>query len=351
MILPTHTSKGYARLGSPPYSLQIPVIILGVLASAFTIYSWDTQYVASISAESYEYGIKQCAANFRVPAKSLQTRTVNPRYRIGGGSQQQAAVFVDCTLWNGDGLLYPNTDVLVENGLVQKVAATGVIATAGRRVVQCNQRYLTPGLVDMHSHVGTDSWPSFDGNSDTNEDSSTITPQVRSLDAFNPWDPAIAIINSGGVTTSLVLPGSSNLIGGEAYAFKHHMAPSNRSDHMLLYAGLDSTDAKWRWIKFACGENPRHSNANGKPGMANTRLGEGWLLRQSFAKALRAKHQQDDWCESAKGIKGVYGKSAHKHITERYPDSIHDDTLVSLLRGQVLLNNHCYEVYFINTDI
>ena len=85
----------------------------------------------------------------------------------------------------------------------------------------------------MHSHMGVDSWPGLEATDDTNEMTSTpAMPYLRALDGFNPHDSAISIINSvlfspsswlissrqGGVTTSLVLPGSGNLMGGEAYA-------------------------------------------------------------------------------------------------------------------------------------
>lgn len=106
--------------------------------------------------------------------------------------------------------------------------------------------------------MGVDSWPELRGTDDTNEETSPLTPFVRSIDAFNPSDNAIRIVSSGGVTTSLVLPGSGNLMGGEAYAFKLRPVSTLSNEDMLVQANIDpETDTKWRWMKMACGENPK----------------------------------------------------------------------------------------------
>ena len=88
-------------------------------------------------------------------------------------------------------------------------------------VYDARGRQLTSGIIDMHSHTGVYSLPGLEGNSDGNELSDNITPWARSIDGFYPFDPQIRVIKSGGVTTSLVLPGSGNNIGGEAYLLKH----------------------------------------------------------------------------------------------------------------------------------
>lgn len=88
-------------------------------------------------------------------------------------------------------------------------------------VFDAQGRQLTSGIVDMHSHTGVDGLPEVNGGQDTNEMSNDITPYVRSLDGFNPLDHQIQVIKSGGVTTSLILPGSGNNMGGEAFVVKH----------------------------------------------------------------------------------------------------------------------------------
>jgi imidazolonepropionase-like amidohydrolase len=108
------------------------------------------------------------------------------------------------------------------------------------------------------SHMGVDSWPELAGTDDTNEMTQPLTPFVRTLDAFNPSDKAIRIVSSGGVTTALVLPGSGNLMGGEAFVFKLRQVDTLSNDDMLAQANIDEQqDTKWRWMKMACGENPK----------------------------------------------------------------------------------------------
>jgi imidazolonepropionase-like amidohydrolase len=98
--------------------------------------------------------------------------------------------------------------------------------------------------------------------SDTNEMSDTpLTPFVRSLDGINPDDMALEIINSGGVTTSLVLPGSGNIMGGEAFIIKHRKV--DRVSR-LLFDHHDPSRKRWRYMKMACGENPINVYGRGK---------------------------------------------------------------------------------------
>lgn len=78
---------------------------------------------------------------------------------------------------------------------------------------------------------------------------------MRSLDAFNTHDPAITRVRSGGVTTALVLPGSADVMGGEAYAFKLSRPRNGTAREMLFNYGLPR-EQQWRWMKMACGENP-----------------------------------------------------------------------------------------------
>lgn len=105
--------------------------------------------------------------------------------------------------------------------------------------------------------MGVDSWPVLTATDDTNEMTSPITPFVRTIDAFNPSDKALRIVSSGGVTTALVLPGSGNLMGGEAFAFKLRPKTTLSNEDMLVQANIDKEDTKWRWMKMACGENPK----------------------------------------------------------------------------------------------
>jgi imidazolonepropionase-like amidohydrolase len=144
-------------------------------------------------------------------------RTKNPRFDVGGGEISHVATIIrNATLWNGDGKVSNYVDIKFKDGVIISVGPTRDLdedtATA-EEIIDAKGRFVTPGLVDLHSHMGTDSWPGTEGGSDTNEMSDSLTvPFLKSLDGFDPTDLAIGIINSGGVTTSLVLPGSGNHI-------------------------------------------------------------------------------------------------------------------------------------------
>src|SRR6266567_8228269 len=105
-----------------------------------------------------------------------------------------------------------NGSVYIKDG---KIAAVGesVNAPASATVIDAGGKYLTPGIVDSHSHLALDD--------DVNEATSPVTPQMMMMDAFDYQDKAIYRALAGGVTTSLLLHGSANMIGGQAIVIKH----------------------------------------------------------------------------------------------------------------------------------
>lgn len=177
----------------------------------------------------------------------------------------------------------------------------------------------------------------MDGTDDTNEMTQPLTPFIRSIDGLNPSDPAREWILSGGVTTSLVLPGSGNIMGGEAYTVKMRKVDTLSTEDMLVQAGEDE---KWRYMKMACGENPKRVYGHFNK-MPSTRLGEGWLLRDQFAKATELRRAQDDWCHAAEELP----KWGRHRLDKPYPEDLQYESLVGILRDEVKLNIHCYETH------
>ena len=96
---------------------------------------------------------------------------------------------------------------------------------------------------------------------------------------------------------------------------------------------------------MACGENAK--SFYGSKGITpDSRLGEGFLFREQFNTAKTLKEQQDDWCEHAHEMESRYGeKKAHKYVSRPFPEDLRFESLAALLRGDVLLHNHCYETY------
>lgn len=196
------------------------------------------------------------------------------------------------------------TDVFTEFGLIKEVGS-GISPAALPKdtiVYDAHGRQLTAGIIDMHSHAGVDSLPELRGNSDVNEMSADITPYVRSIDGIQPQDHQIQVIKSGGVTTSLVLPGSGNNIGGEAFVVKHAVGKPDGREEISAEDMLADPDRSWRYMKMACGENAKR--IFGKVGEHGpvSRLGESWEFRHAFEQAAKVNRVQDDWCNAADAV-------------------------------------------------
>ena len=218
-----------------------------------------------------------------------------------------------------------NSDVLIVDGKIASVGR-GVQRPQDAVVIEAKGRVLTPGLVDMHSHLGVYSAPHASAHSDGNEMTSPLTPMVRAVDSYDPEDPAIAKALAGGVTTSLILPGSGNIMGGEAA----YMKLRGRT------TGQQLLPRPPRAMKMAMGENPkRYYGSKGR--MPRSRMGHAWLMRKQLQAAEALKRKQDKWDADA-------GKR-----TGRRPADRGLDLLVALLRGEVYLQVHCYEVHDIET--
>lgn len=172
------------------------------------------------------------------------------------------------------GKTYENGTVLVENG---KIAAVGaeVQIPAGAEIIDAKGGYITPGLIDAHTHISNfnepDTMPSL--CKDGNEMSDPITPQVRAADAINPWDYAIEKVRDAGFTTVCTLPGSANVIGGTGIVYKLR---GHTAEEMIL-PGTEQ-------MKMALGENPKRVFGTSNK-MPMTRMGTAALLRQTLHDA------------------------------------------------------------------
>ncbi|KAI0409290.1 amidohydrolase [Xylaria palmicola] len=239
----------------------------------------------------------------------------------------------------GIGYSWIHGDVFIEYGLIKRVERNIDVATmsSDTLVWDAKGRRLTSGIIDMHSHSGVDSIPGLVGSDDTNELSADITPYVRSIDGLDPNDHQIEVIKSGGVTTSLILPGSGNNIGGEAFVIKHAVGRADGRNETSAADMLADPDRNWRYIKMACGENAKR--VYGKAGERGpfSRLGESWEFRHAFEQAANFVRSQDDWCAAADAV-GV------ENMDSYLPQDLAWETLGAVLRGQVHVNTHCYTI-------
>lgn len=215
-----------------------------------------------------------------------------------------------------------NGAVLVVNGRITAVGKD-VKAPAGARKIDARGKFITPGLIDSHSHMGVYPWPGVEANADGNEATDPFTPQVRALDSFWNEDPSIQRAVAGGITTIQVLPGSANLVGGQAAIFKLKMG---RSLDAMLVAGAPNN------IKMALGENPKRVYG-ARQQMPSTRMGNIAALREMFIKARDYQRKWDEY----------NAKNAEERAKASPPDrDLKLDTLAAVLRGEIRPQVHCY---------
>ncbi|EON97072.1 putative carbohydrate esterase family 9 protein [Phaeoacremonium minimum UCRPA7] len=368
---------GFDKTGLPPYSAVVDqppppapwarrhirrsraVRIVILACVAFIVYAQWTQIPSAarraanannLSIEKLQDDMATCSKLHRKPQDPIGLgRERNARYIDG----HKPTLIRNATVWVGEpaagtaavdaragkGFSWITADVLLEYGLIQKVEKDISLKTIPKDTLIWNAqgRQLTTGVIDMHSHAGVDSLPDLVGNSDTNELSADITPYVRSIDGIQPFDQQIQVIKSGGVTTSLVLPGSGNNIGGEAYVIKHAVGKPDGRSEVSAEDMLADPDRNWRYMKMACGENAKR--VYGKVGEHGpfSRLGESYEFRHAFEQAANLIRVQDDWCNVAATI-GV------ENMQTYLPQEIKWEALGAALRGQVHINTHCYTV-------
>ena len=216
-----------------------------------------------------------------------------------------------------------NGSVYIKDG---KIAAVGkdVNAPASATVVDAGGKYLTPGLIDSHSHIALDE--------DVNEATSPITPQMMMIDAFDYQDKAIYRVLAGGVTTSLLLHGSANMIGGQAVVIKHKYGLNRDA---MLFPGAPQS------IKFASGENPKRVYG-GRDQLPSTRMGNFEVQREALVQAQDYMREWDDY--NAKVKKG------EKDVTPPKRD-LKMEALADVLRGKLLVQIHCYRADELLTEI
>ncbi|KAJ9250994.1 hypothetical protein DTO195F2_8011 [Paecilomyces variotii] len=184
--------------------------------------------ISQVDWNILDAGLNRCAVLRAPPAQyafPVSADRENPRWSSISG-QSKPVLLRNATLFDGDSF-QESVDILFERGVIRKITSTASAQhIEGAIVHELNGLYVTPGLVDMHSHHLVGSWPSFRATDDVNEihpSTGPLTPFVRALDSIKAYDPATTVIASGGVTSSLILPGSANIMGGEAVIVKNFL--------------------------------------------------------------------------------------------------------------------------------
>jgi imidazolonepropionase-like amidohydrolase len=227
------------------------------------------------------------------------------------------------TVLTGTGTRLDDTDVLLAGG---KVSAVGrpLSAPPGAVIIEAQGRWVTPGLIDIHSHLGVYPSPNTIANSDGNEATSPATANVWAEHSVWPQDPGFHTALIGGITSLQILPGSANLFGGRSVVLKN--VPS------VTYQGMKFPGAP-QGLKMACGENPKRVYGRGRNSFPSTRMGNMAGYRAQWIDGADYLQQQRDYEKKlAAGDKNARPPRRDLRL----------ETLAAALKGEILVHMHCY---------
>jgi imidazolonepropionase-like amidohydrolase len=259
--------------------------------------------------------LQKAPAAPREPAKVVYPSTykvaVAPPTLIRGG-----------TVLTGSGARLDGTDVLLADGRIAAVGR-GIAVPPGARVIDAQGRWVTPGLIDTHSHIGVYPSPYVQAHDDGNEVTNPVTANVWVEHSIWPQDPAFATALEGGVTTLHVLPGSANLVGGRSVVLKNVPATTYQA---MKFPGAP------QGLKMACGENPKRTYGERKQAPA-TRMANVAGYRAQWLDAQQYLRDAADYEKKT---------AAGNKDAKPPPRDLRLETLVAALKGELLVQMHCY---------
>jgi imidazolonepropionase-like amidohydrolase len=223
------------------------------------------------------------------------------------------------TVLTGTGARLDNADVLMRDGRIVEVG-NNLVAPADVVRVDGSGKWVTPGIIDVHSHLGVYPSPGASAHADGNEATSPVTANVWAEHSVWPQDPGFATALAGGVTALQILPGSANLIGGRGVTLKNVPATT--------YQAMKFPDAPWG-LKMACGENPKR--VYGSKGGPSTRMANVAGYRAAFIDAAEYLEKRKGNGDAQDSDKDTGGKRDLKL-----------DTLAGAINGDIKVHIHCY---------
>ena len=236
--------------------------------------------------------------------------------------QAENILIKNASVYDGDGNEFSNTDILVQEGRIVAIGKD-LPVTDDFKIIDATNKWVTPGIIDIHSHMGVYPAPGVSTSSDGNEATSPVTADVWAEHSIWVQDPQYSLALTGGVTSFHILPGSANLIGGRGVTVKNLQRNTINS--------MKFPDAPHS-LKMACGENPKR--VYGNRGQApSTRMGNAAGYRKSWIQAegyLRKLVEYEEKSDDAKEL---------EYAPRR---DLEMETLAGVLKGEILVHNHCY---------
>ncbi len=232
-------------------------------------------------------------------------------------------LIVNANIYDGAGGKIVGGQVLMSDG---KVAAIGqsLNAPEGAVIVDAAGKWVSPGIIDVHSHLGNYPSPAVGPHEDGNEITGPVNAGVWAEHGVWPQDPGFSRALAGGITTLHILPGSANLFGGRGVTLRNVPA---RTVQGMKFPGAPYS------LKMACGENPKRIYGN-KGRMPGSRMGNIALDRQTWIKAQEYDRKWDAYEAKV--------KAGTAKATDTPSRDLDMDTLRGVLDGEILVQNHCY---------
>lgn len=263
-----------------------------------------------------------CAVLLTMPALAKKKPEPAPKKPAPFASTYQAipsapVLLQNATVLTGTGERLEAADVLLQDGKIQAVGK-GLSAPSNAQIINATGKWITPGIIDIHSHLGVYASPGVDATSDGNEATNAVTANVWAEHSVWPQDEGFAKALAGGVTSLQILPGSANLVGGRSVILKNVYSNTVQ--------GMKFPNAPYG-IKMACGENPKR--VYGEKGGPSTRMGNVAGYRAAFIDAQGYRKKWDDYENG-----GRRGEMPDQDLTQ--------ETLAGVMRGDITVNIHCY---------
>ncbi|KAK7001003.1 carbohydrate esterase family 9 protein [Favolaschia claudopus] len=263
------------------------------------------------------------------PSPFFLKREVSDRFEIGTNS----TLITNATILVGKGneTSIRHGDLYLDKGIVKAIGSLSYLKQANvlnLTVINANEAWVTPGLVDLDTHLGLMSAPFMSGALDASSTKGPTLPWLRNIDGLNPHDEGMQLAIAGGVTSAQILARNSNNIAGQTVIVKLRQTSEGSPLSMVvepphsLNKSADST--RWRHLQQACGEVP--SEYGNRPDAI-------WALRAAYARAQNIKAAQDAYCQQAEA-------NAWDDV-DAFPENLQYESLVDVLRGKVKVTTQC----------
>lgn len=231
----------------------------------------------------------------------------------------EPTVIRNATILTGTGQRIDGGSILLRDGVIAAMGAS-VTAPTGAVVIDGTGKWVTPGIIDTHSHLGNYASPGISSQQDGNELTDPNTAEVWAEHGVWPHDPGFGHALAGGITSLQILPGSGNLFGGRGVTLKN--VPS-RTVQGMKFPGAPHA------LKMACGENPKRVYGQRDVSPASA-MGNGAGYRMGWIAAQEYLREWEAWWEAGSDPANMPARDLQL------------ETLAAVLVGEVRVHNHCY---------